>query len=70
MRHPCRPPNSTPVPTGVTRRHCEVVYPPLLAIIVATLLILVGAMLVAVGYYQRKLRVHYDNPAVELFFRL
>ena len=44
------------------------VYPPLLSIIVAGVLILTGSILLAVGYYHRKLRRHFDNPAVEVFF--
>lgn len=44
-------------------------YPPLLSIIVATFLILTGAMLLSIGYYHRKLQKRFDNPAVELFFR-
>ena len=46
------------------------VYPPLLSLIVAIVLILLGAMAVLVGYYDRKLSRHHDNPVVELFFRL
>ena len=45
------------------------IYPPLLAIVVAAVLIGLGAMLLAVGYYHRKLQRHFDNPAVEVFFR-
>jgi len=46
-----------------------VIYPPLLSIIVAMLLIAMGSMIVAIGYHNRKLRRHYDNPVIELFFR-
>lgn len=45
-------------------------YPPLLSIIVAALLIFIGVMVVAIAYHNRKLRRHYENPVVELFFRL
>jgi len=44
-------------------------YPPLLSMIVAGILILTGSMLFALGYYHRSLRRHFDNPAVEVFFR-
>jgi hypothetical protein len=46
-----------------------VMYPPLLSIIVAVLLIALGTTVVAIGYHNRKLRQHYDNPVIELFFR-
>lgn len=45
-----------------------VIYPPLLSIIVAMLLIAIGSIIVAIGYHNRKLRRHYDNPVIELFF--
>lgn len=44
-------------------------YPPLLSIIVATLLILAGVGTVSIAHYNKKLRKHHENPAVELFFR-
>nr|MBS0020269.1 hypothetical protein [Gammaproteobacteria bacterium] len=43
--------------------------PPLLSIIVATLLILAGVAVLSIAHYNKKLRKHYDNPAVNLFFR-
>ncbi|MGA7799855.1 MAG: hypothetical protein WCC36_03510 [Gammaproteobacteria bacterium] len=46
------------------------IYPPLLSIVVATLLISVGVALAFIAHFNRKLRGHYDNPAVEFFFRL
>ena len=45
-------------------------YPPLLSIIVAILLIFLGGIVVAIAYHNRKLQRHFDNPVVELFFRL
>ncbi|MBT8112105.1 MAG: hypothetical protein KJO47_00360 [Gammaproteobacteria bacterium] len=45
-------------------------YPLLLSIIVAALLILLGVIVVSIAYHNRKLRRHFDNPVVELFFRL
>ena len=44
-------------------------YPPLLSIIVATLLILAGIGMLSIAHYNKKLRKHHDNPAVEWFFR-
>lgn len=46
------------------------IYPPLLSIIVAILLIFMGVIVMAIAYHNRKLRRHYDNPVIELFFRL
>jgi drug/metabolite transporter (DMT)-like permease len=46
-----------------------VVYPPLLSIIVAAVLILAGAMALSVAHYNRKVQRHFDNPTVEFFFR-
>jgi drug/metabolite transporter (DMT)-like permease len=46
-----------------------VVYPPLLSIIVAAFLMLTGAMVMSIAYYNRKHRRHFDNPTIELFFR-
>ena len=43
--------------------------PPLLAIIVASLMIIMGVLITMIAYYNRQLRKHYDNPAVEFFFR-
>jgi hypothetical protein len=45
------------------------VFPPLLAWIVAFLLILAGAMVISIAYYNRKMARHFDNPFVEIFFR-
>ena len=45
-------------------------YPLLLSIIIATLLTLLGVIVVSIAYHNRKLRRHYENPIVELFFRL
>ncbi|MGH8660066.1 MAG: hypothetical protein ACREV4_16795 [Gammaproteobacteria bacterium] len=46
-----------------------VLYPPLLSMIAAVLFIALGAIMVAIGYHNRKLRRHYDNPVIELFLR-
>ena len=45
-----------------------VVYPPLLSIIVAVVLILAGTMALSVAHYNRKVQRHFDNPTVEFFF--
>jgi len=46
-----------------------IVYPPLLSVVVAMFLILAGAMSITVGYYHRKQRRHFKNPAVDFYFR-
>jgi uncharacterized membrane protein HdeD (DUF308 family) len=46
-----------------------VLYPPLLAIIVATFLIVTGVLVISVARYNRKYQRHFDNPTVEFFFR-
>lgn len=46
-----------------------VLYPPLLSIIVAVLLIALGTIMAVIGYHNRRLRRHYDNPVIELFLR-
>ncbi len=46
-----------------------VLFPPLLAIIVATVLIAAGALLVAVAWNERKLPREYRNPTIEFFIR-
>jgi uncharacterized membrane protein HdeD (DUF308 family) len=45
------------------------IYPLLLSIIVAAVLIGLGLLIVSVAYFNRKLRKYYDNPAIELFLR-
>jgi drug/metabolite transporter (DMT)-like permease len=45
-----------------------VLYPPLLSIIVAMLLVLAGALVMAIAHYERKLQRHHRNPTVEFFF--
>jgi len=46
-----------------------VLYPPLLAIIVAAFLIVTGVLVISVARYNRKYQRHFDNPTVEFFFR-
>lgn len=45
------------------------IYPPLLAWVVAVMLIAIGVLVVVSAYYHRKLAQHADNPVVELIFR-
>lgn len=45
------------------------IFPQLLSIIVATVLILAGSLTLAVAYYDRKLARRSANPAIELFLR-
>jgi cytochrome c biogenesis protein CcdA len=46
-----------------------ILYPPLLSIIVATLLISIGALIIAIVRNERKLQRHHRNPTIEFFFR-
>lgn len=45
------------------------VYPPLLAWIVALVLVAVGVLVLSSAYYHRKYARHADNPVIELIFR-
>lgn len=45
-------------------------FPSILSIIVSVLLIFTGGMVFALAYYNRKLSRQFDNPIIELFFRL
>lgn len=45
------------------------IYPPLLAWIVALVLVAVGALVLSSAYYHRKYARHADNPVIELIFR-
>ncbi len=44
-------------------------YPPLLSIIVAVVLILLGLIIALAGFYNHRLQRHSDNPVIELFLR-
>ena len=44
-------------------------YPPLLAIIVASVLIALGLLLAVSAWYHRKRRLGGDNPIIELILR-
>lgn len=45
------------------------VFPDLLAWIVAFMFMFMGVMVLAAGWYNRRLARHYDNPFFEIFFR-
>jgi Flp pilus assembly protein TadB len=45
------------------------VYPPLLSIIVAVILIMIGAGLTATGYRFKKMQKKFDDPFFNMFFR-
>lgn len=43
-------------------------YPPLLSLIVASLLLVSGILTIVVGYQNRKLQTSYGNPIIRIFF--
>lgn len=45
------------------------IYPPLLAWVVAVILITMGALVLTTAYYHRKRAYHAENPVIELIFR-
>ncbi len=46
------------------------IYPPLLSLIVATLLIMSGVLTLIVAYQNRRLQREFGNPILRVFFRL
>ena len=44
-------------------------YPPLLSIIVASLLIFIGITLTTISYRFKKMNKHVDNPYADFFIR-
>ena len=46
-----------------------IIFPPLLSIIVAAVLMIAGVMVLSIANYNRRHRRHYENPTIELFFR-
>jgi uncharacterized membrane protein HdeD (DUF308 family) len=46
-----------------------VIYPQLLAIIVATCLLFSGVICISVARYNRRLERSFENPTIEFFFR-
>ncbi|MBN2514688.1 MAG: hypothetical protein JXC33_01510 [Deltaproteobacteria bacterium] len=45
------------------------IYPPLLSIIVASVLILFGVTITMMGYRIKKMQKRFDDPFVDFFFR-
>jgi Flp pilus assembly protein TadB len=45
------------------------IYPPLLSIIVASVLILIGVTITMMGYRIKKMQKRFDDPFVDFFFR-
>jgi len=45
------------------------VYPPLLSIIVAALLIFLGVTMMVAAHFDRRLSRRHENPVIELFLR-
>ena len=45
------------------------VYPPLLSLIVAGVMIFIGISLVSISYYYKKLSKRFENPYVDFFVR-
>ena len=43
------------------------VYPPLLSLIVAGVMIFIGISLVSISYYYKKLSKRFENPYVDFF---
>ena len=44
-------------------------YPPLLSIIVASILIIIGVHILLISYYYKKIAKHFDNPFMDFFVR-
>jgi len=44
-------------------------YPPLLSIIVATILILIGIAFASISYRYKKMKRHFENPFMDFFIR-
>ncbi|MBU0548985.1 MAG: hypothetical protein KJ838_01505 [Candidatus Omnitrophica bacterium] len=45
------------------------VYPPLLSLIVAGLLVFIGIGLILISYHYKKMSKHIDNPFMDFFIR-
>ena len=45
------------------------IYPPLLSLIVAAILVFIGISLIAISYHYKKASKHIDNPFVDFFMR-
>ena len=44
-------------------------YPPLLSLVVAVILIFIGISLILISYHYKKMSKHIDNPFIDFFFR-
>ena len=45
------------------------IYPALLSIIVATILVFIGIAILAVSYQYKRMSKHFDNPYMDFFLR-
>jgi hypothetical protein len=45
------------------------IYPPLLSLVVAAILIFAGVSLILISYHYKKMSKHIDNPFIDFFFR-
>ena len=45
-------------------------FPPLLSIIVATLLVIMGSFLIAISYRYKKMSKRYDDPFLDFFMKM
>jgi len=45
------------------------IYPPLLSLVVAMVLIIVGVGLISISYHYKKMSKRIDNPFVDFFIR-
>ncbi len=45
------------------------VYPQLLSMIVATVLIFIGITILALAHYYKRMSKHFENPYIDFFFR-
>jgi uncharacterized membrane protein HdeD (DUF308 family) len=45
-------------------------YPPLLSLIVASILIFTGVFFIYLGYYYKKVSRRFESPFINFFFRL
>ena len=46
------------------------VYPPLLSLIVASILVFAGIFFIYLGYYYKRISRTFDDPFINFFFRL
>jgi Flp pilus assembly protein TadB len=45
------------------------VYPQLLSMLVAALLILIGVTLTSISYHYKKMKQNFDNPVMDFFIK-